>query len=150
MGPRIALVALTLSACALAQDIVLPDGKAKKIVEQTCTECHGLEHVVNASLSPDEWKHTVDNMIKRGATLSKEDRETVLEYLAVYFAQEKVNVNTASVVQLQSTLELTAAEADAIIEHRKANGKFKDLESLRKVTGVDAKKIDAKKDLVTF
>lgn len=152
MGPVKTAVATALlaSASALAQDIVLPDGKAKKLVENTCTECHGLEHVVNAALSPAQWRETVHDMVKRGATLSKDDMETVIDYLTVYFAQEKVNVNTASAVELQSSLELTSGEADAIVAHRKANGKIKDIETLRKVEGLNAKKIDAKKDVIAF
>jgi competence ComEA-like helix-hairpin-helix protein len=152
MGPvkNAAAIALLASAAAMAQDIVLPEGKAKKLVENTCTECHGLEHVVNAALSPTQWRETVHDMVKRGATLSKDDIDTVVDYLTVYFAQEKVNVNTASAVELQSSLELTANEADAIIAHRKENGKIKDIEALRKVAGLNAKKIDAKKDLLAF
>jgi competence ComEA-like helix-hairpin-helix protein len=145
-----AAAALLISAAAMAQDIVLPEGKAKKLVEQSCTECHTLENVVNAALSPSQWRETVHDMVKRGATLSKDDIETVVDYLTVYFAQEKVNVNAASAVELQSSLELTAAEADAIIAHRKEKGKIKDIEALRKVAGLDAKKVDAKKDVLAF
>ena len=140
----------TIAVYAMAQDIVLPDGKAKKLVENTCTECHGLEHVANASLTPEQWRTTVNDMVKRGATLSKDEIETVLDYLTVYFAQEKINVNKASAVELQSALELTPAEADAIVAFRKQHGNFKDLDALRKATGVDAKKIDAKKDVIAF
>jgi competence ComEA-like helix-hairpin-helix protein len=145
-----AAAALLISAAAMAQDIVLPEGKAKKLVEQSCTECHTLENVVNAALSPSQWRETVHDMVKRGATLSKDDIETVVDYLTVYFAQEKVNVNAASAVELQSSLELTAAEADAIIAHRKEKGKIKDIEALRKVAGLDVKKVDAKKDVLAF
>jgi len=152
MGPRLAAAAAVflIASCAMAQDIVLPDGKAKKLVENTCTECHGLENVVNATLTPEQWRTTVNDMVKRGATLSKEDIETVLDYLTVYFAQEKINVNTASAVQLQTALELTPAEADAVVSFRKENGKFKDIDALRKVAGVNSKKIDAKKDVIAF
>jgi competence ComEA-like helix-hairpin-helix protein len=152
MGPAKSAFAAALlaSASAFAQDIVLPEGKAKKLVENTCTECHGLDNVVNATLSGAQWRETVHDMVKRGATLSKDDIDTVVDYLTVYFAQEKVNVNTASAVELQSSLELTSAEADAIVNHRKENGKIKDIEALRKVAGLNGKKIDAKKDVLTF
>ena len=71
---RPALVLFGLSLSLYAQDIVLPDGKAKTLIQNTCTECHGLDMVVSSNMSPDEWKTTLDQMIKRGATLNKDER----------------------------------------------------------------------------
>lgn len=142
--------ALVLAASVPAQDVVLPEGKAKALVQSTCSECHGLDTVVSAGQNAEKWRATVNKMVKKGAMLSPEEIETVVEYLAVYFAQEKVNVNTASSLELQNSLQLTAAEAEAVVGHRKANGNFKDIEALRKVTGLEAKKLDAKKDQIIF
>ncbi len=147
MRPAIVLFGLSLSL--YAQDIVLPDGKAKTLIQNTCTECHGLDMVVSSNMSPDEWKSTLDQMIKRGATLNKDEREVVLEYLTVYFSAEKLNVNTATAEQLKSGLQLTDAEAEAVIAARKS-AKIKDLEAFRKVKDVDPKKIEAKKGQLTF
>jgi hypothetical protein len=147
MRPAIVLFGLSLSL--YAQDIVLPDGKAKTLIQNTCTECHGLDMVVSSNMSPDEWKTTLDQMIKRGATLNKDEREVVLEYLTVYFSAEKLNVNTATAEQLKSGLQLTDAEAEAVIAARKS-AKIKDLEAFRKVKDVDPKKIEAKKGQLTF
>ena len=146
---RPALVLFGLSLSLYAQDIVLPDGKAKTLIQNTCTECHGLDMVVSSNMSPDEWKTTLDQMIKRGATLNKDEREVVLEYLTVYFSAEKLNVNTATAEQLKSGLQLTDAEAEAVIAARKF-AKIKDLEAFRKVKDVDPKKIEAKKGQLTF
>ncbi len=147
MRPAIVLFGLSLSL--YAQDIVLPDGKAKTLIQNTCTECHGLDMVVSSNMSPDEWKTTLDQMIKRGATLNKDEREVVIEYLTVYFSAEKLNVNTATAEQLKSGLQLTDAEAEAVIAARKS-AKIKDLEAFRKVKDVDPKKIEAKKGQLTF
>jgi competence protein ComEA len=143
-------VAVLMGAPAFAQDVVLPDGKAKPIVESACSECHGLDQVVEAGMSAADWKATVNRMVKKGASLSPEQIDMVAEYLAVYFAADKINVNTATADQLKNALQLTASEAEAIVSYRKANGNFKDLAALEKVTGVDPKKIDAKKDLIAF
>jgi competence ComEA-like helix-hairpin-helix protein len=134
----------------MADDIVLPAGKAKTLIENTCTECHGLDQVVGSAMSSDAWRSTVKSMVKKGATLSPEEIDTVVDYLSVYFAPEKVNVNTAGAQELQAGLGMTAAEAAAVMQHRKDNGNFKDLAGLQKVAGLDAKKIDAKKDLIVF
>src|SRR4051794_32510923 len=91
---------------------------------------------------------TVKNMVRRGATLSPEQIDTVVDYLSVYFAPEKINVNTAAAQDLQSGLSLTAEEAGAVVAYRKQNGNFKDLAGLQKVPGLSAKKIEAKKDSI--
>lgn len=144
------IVSLAAALPAFADDVVLPDGKAKTLIENTCTECHGLEQVVNNPMTAEKWRSTVNRMVKKGATLSPEEIDTVVEYLSVYFPPDKVNVNTATSQEIQAGLRFTAAEADAIVEYRKANGNFKDLAALEKVAGLDAKKIEAKKDQVAF
>jgi competence ComEA-like helix-hairpin-helix protein len=135
---------------AVKDDIVLPDGKAKTLIENTCTECHGLDTIVSNPMPAEKWRGTVKSMVKRGATLSADEIDTVVDYLTVYFSQDKVNVNTAGPQELQDGLKLTVAEATAVLQHRKANGAFKDLAGLLKVAGLDAKKVEAAKDSITF
>jgi len=147
---RVVLIALLIAASALGQDVVLPDGKAKAVVESACADCHGLEKIVDNPMTSEKWRTTVEKMVKKGASVSPEQIDMVVDYLSVYFAPEKVNVNTATSQELQTSLQLTAAEADAIVQYRKANGNFKDLTSLSKVTAVDAKKLESKKDLLVF
>ena len=147
---RLVLVSTALCGAAFAQDIVLPDGKAKPFIQSACTECHGLDQVVSNPMSSEKWRATVNKMIKKGANLPAEQIDTVVDYLSVYFAPDKINVNTASSQDLQTTLQLTAAEADAVVAYRKANGDFKGLADLAKVGAVDAKKIESKKDLIAF
>lgn len=147
---RVFAFLLLSSLPVLAQDIVLPDGKAKPIIESACTECHGLDQVVQSGMSASDWRATVNRMIKKGASVSPDQIDEVVEYLSVYFVPDKTNVNTATADQLKNGLQLSDAEAAAIVQYRKANGNFKDLASLEKVTAVDAKKIEAKKDLISF
>jgi competence protein ComEA len=144
------LACLLAAAPSLAQDIVLPDGKAKSIVEGACTDCHGLDQVVQSGKSREEWRATVNRMVKKGASLTPEQIDTVVDYLSVYFVTDKTNVNTATADQLRNGLSLTPAEAQAIVDYRNANGTFKDLDSLKKVAGLDPKKIEAKKDSIAF
>ena len=77
----------------------------------------------------------------------------VVEYLAKNFPAEeipKINVNKAKAIELESGLSLKRSEAAAIIEYREKNGNFKSIEDLKKVPGVDAAKIEAKKDRLIF
>lgn len=145
---------LATFACLLALPIVLPaqdlpDGPGKRLVQEVCTGCHGLESVTSQRASKQGWQDTVDYMIQRGATAKEDEIKTMVEYLAKNFAA-KTNVNKASAKALAAELELTAQEGEAIVSFRKANGDFKNFESLAKVPGVDGKKLESKKDSVTF
>ena len=147
---RLLISASLFAAIVYAQDVVLPDGKAKSIVENACAECHGLDQVVSSGMSADDWRKTVNRMVKKGASVTPDQIDSVVEYLSVYFVPDKTNVNAANSQQLRDTLQLTEAEAKAIVDYRTANGNFKDLASLEKVPGVDAKKIEAKKSAISF
>jgi competence protein ComEA len=149
-GLLVSVLVLFSAGAVLAQDIVLPDGKAKKLIEETCSECHGLDQVVTNAMPSDAWRTTVKSMVKKGAKLTPDELDSVVDYLTVYFSPDKVNVNAATPKEMQNGLGMTAAEAAAIAEYRKANGNFKDIASLQKVPGVDAKKIEAKKDQIVF
>jgi len=142
-------VLISFFALPLVKAQELPDGPGKRLVEEICTGCHGLESVTSQRATRQGWESTVDYMIQRGASMKEEDARVIVDYLAKNFAA-KVNVNKASAKDIASGLDLTAQEADAIVNYRKANGDFKDWDSLTKVAGVDAKKLAAKKDLVIF
>ena len=92
-------------------------------------------------------------MIARGAQGSDEDFQAILDYLSKNFlgeAARPLNVNTATSVELESVLLLLRKEAAAVIAYREKNGLFKSVDDLKKVPGIDAKKIDAQKDRLYF
>jgi competence protein ComEA len=66
-------------------------------------------------------------------------------------AAGKVNINTASAAELDKQLPgIGPVLAGRIVEYRAANGPFKTLDDLRKVTGLTKAVIDKIKDLITF
>jgi len=145
---RILLLSVTsfaLLSVAQAQD--LPEGKGKDVVEKICTACHGLDAIVTMHVNKDGWSDTVNDMKSRGADGSNADFDAIIAYLAKYFGAE-VNVNKATAKELQD-LDLTAAEADAIVKGRPAAG-YKTLADLGKVQGVDVKKLEPLKDRIKF
>jgi competence protein ComEA len=85
----------------------------------------------------------------RGADASDDDFKTIVDYLAKYQGPE-VNMNKATAQDLQSNLDLTAAEAAAIVKYRTDNGTFKTFADVQKVSGVDAKKLEPLKGRLTF
>ena len=52
-------------------DYVLPDGGAKKLVEDNCTICHNLRNVVNSNKSAEDWDNTVNMMMAAGAPITR-------------------------------------------------------------------------------
>ena len=87
-------------------------------------------------------------MIEKGAAGSEEDFKRVFGFLRRHHG--KVYINTATPDEITTTLGLSTKDADAIVAYRKANGSFKDLESVKKVPDVDLKTLEAHKDAVAF
>ncbi len=128
-----------LIAGAWAQD--LPDGKGKDLVEDRCSSCHGLDLLLAEHDSKAQWSQIVNEMVSRGATGSAEELATIVDYLATNFGPEvaKINVNTAAVEEMQTSLKLTPQEAGAIVQYRKDHGKINDWATLSKIPGIDPK-----------
>lgn len=126
----------------------LPDDRSKQAVQKVCSGCHELETVIGSLRTRIGWQQSVDDMIARGAEGSDAEIAAVVEYLTSFFG--KVNVNTASAKDLETSLGLSAKEAEAIIGYRQQNGKFKDFEQLRNVPGVSGDKLQAKRSRIAF
>ena len=60
-----------------------------------------------------------------------------------------INLNTATVVELESLPGIGAKTAERIIEHRQKNGSFKKIEELMNVRGVGEKSFLKLKPLIT-
>src|SRR4029077_16109537 len=72
-------------AFAFGQDVVLPDGEGKKIVEDKCTVCHDLTCVAKQHVNTDEGTDMVKSMVASGATLSDAETPVVVDYLVKNF-----------------------------------------------------------------
>jgi competence protein ComEA len=128
----------------------LPDSPGKAVVEKMCTPCHGLENVIRARMTKDRWGSVVDDMVSRGATGTDDEIDQVIAYLATNFSRKKVNVNKASAADVAAALEISPADAAAIVAYRTDKGNFKGLQDVMKVPGIDTKKIEATKDRLEF
>jgi competence protein ComEA len=146
------LIAL-LSVVGASAQTKLPDGPGRAVFERMCTSCHGIESIVRSRNSRERWGEVVDDMVSRGAQGTDDEIEMVIDYLAANFsktAAQKVNVNQAPAADLASGLSISAKEADAIVGFRTDHGPLKELDDLKKVPGIDAKKVDGWKDRVDF
>lgn len=64
-------------------------------------------------------------------------------------AAKVVNVNTATVAQLEHVKGIGAALAKRIVEYRKIHGTFKSLDGLTHVKGIGKKTLDHFRDALT-
>ena len=154
------LLALLIPRLQAQSNSQLPEGKGRETVEKMCGgACHDLEVVTSERLSKQGWTNTVDTMISRGATGTDEEIAAVIDYLAEHFGREKppesataskINVNTETAKQLAADLAIAIEEAQAIVDYREKEGKFKNWDDLKKVPRVDTKKLESKKDRIVF
>jgi len=130
----------------------LPDGPGKNETMDKCNTCHGIEIVAGVTQSREQWDTTIGAMINRGADIDDATAAIILDYLGAYLSPKpaKINVNKAAAKELETGLEISAKEAEAIVKYRDQHGAFKDWRELTKVDGVDARKIEAKKDVIAL
>ena len=149
MRPLLLFLGVTL--CAPAQS--LPEGSGKELVEVICSSCHSTERIAAQHKTRPQWQDKVLEMLQEETDVTQAEKDKIVDYLAKSFPAKidvKVNVNTAAAKDLQTGLELSAENAAAIVRYREQNGAFKALDDLKKVPGVDAATIEAKKDRLEF
>ena len=57
------------------------DPEATLVLNRSCVSCHGLDRIMNSRHSPDEWRVISIEMKTRGATITDEDLERLVEWL---------------------------------------------------------------------
>lgn len=146
----VAIPTLFLAAALLpaAQDN-LPEDKDKETFVKMCSNCHAIDRVVKVKFSKKFWAATVDDMVSRGAEGTEEEVEAVLGYLVRHFSKP-INVNSATAKDLQDSLSMKPADAEAFLKFRTDNGPFKTLEDVAKVPGLNPKLIDTYKNIIQF
>jgi competence protein ComEA len=130
----------------------LPDAPGKDVTVKACGTCHEARRAASVRLTRDGWAAVIDSMQKRGAKVSETEFPVILDYLSTHFlgaAPQPLNLNTAAQIDLESAGGLLRREAAAVIKYREKHGRFKSVDDLRKVPGLDFKKIQSRKDAVT-
>jgi competence protein ComEA len=129
----------------------LPDGPGKEATVQACGVCHETVRAASVRLTRDGWAEVIDGMIARGARVSDADYPVILDYLSTYFlgeAARPLNVNTAAQIDLEAVAGLLRSEAAAVIKYREEHGRFKTLDDLKNVPGLDFQKIESRRDFI--
>jgi competence protein ComEA len=148
-----AALLITWSHAASAQ-AQMPEGPGKDAVVRMCGTCHPVERAASVRLTREGWQDTIGKMMTLGAKGSDEDVKAVLEYLSTHYkgeAGKPLNLNTATSIDLESITMFLRKESAAWIAWRSKNGPCKTVDDLKKVPGVDFKKIDERRErLVCF
>ena len=121
---------------------------AEATLERVCVACHPFENIIKTRRTVPEWNEQVTQMAMRGAPGTDTDFTLVRKYMARYYGV--VRVNSASAEELSAVLGVSSKTAAALVEYRKANGRFTDLASLTKVEGVDKAKLEENADALRF
>lgn len=146
------ILAASLTPGARAAE--LPDGAGKDILLRACTGCHKAEEFLSYRHTKEEYQAIVQRMGQRGARASSEELDIIADYLAENFLKvedpNKINVNKATAKEIETGLNLTAKEAEAIVGYRERHGEYHAWGDLLVIYGVDGKKIEAAKERMSF
>jgi competence ComEA-like helix-hairpin-helix protein len=137
---KVCLTLLSVALVASAQDARRPSA----LLQEACTACHGLNRL-ETTKNRGEWQETVERMVNSGADVKPEEMKGLVGFLVRYYG-DNININTATAQQLQDEMDMTPAEAEAIIKARSENGNFKSYADIQKIKGLDPKRFDPIKD----
>ena len=130
----------------------LPDGPGKDVTQSVCSLCHdAASAVLGKQWNKDEWERKVIEMLQEEPDVTREERTAIVEYLSTFFRPGgKIYINKSVAKVLEGALEISSEAANAIVRFRDRNGDFKSPDDLKKVPGVDAARVERKKDLLIF
>jgi len=135
----------------------MPDGPGKQFILMQCTACHQPDHFTKYHHTSEEWQVIVARMGTRVPGATKPDLDAVLKYFVTNYPKveapedpNKVNMNKAAAKDIETRLDLTAPEAEAIVHYRETHGDFKEWRDMLIIYGVDGKKIQARQERMAF
>ena len=115
---------------------------------RVCGTCHKADRAVSTRRTRQQWEENIDLMVTKGMKASDEDLTKVLDYLVSQYG--KVNLNRAQPAEIVEVLGLTTKEAEAIVKHRKETARFEEFDDLGKVPGLDLKKLEKRRESISF
>jgi competence protein ComEA len=145
-GVFVTVLVSTLVTAAMQDKF--PDGQGKPELVKACSGCHDAEIVLANLKTPGEWAETLQNMAQQGAEATPGEWGLIEKYLDLNLAM--IVINKAAAEELQLTMDVTRDVADAVVKYRRDNGPFKSVDDVKKVAGVDAAKVTARKSRFAF
>lgn len=87
---------------------------------------------------------------KKEQLQTNEVNDTEGSNMASATSNEKVNINTADLTQLQTLSGIGIKKAEAILTYREENGNFKSIEELKEVSGIGEKTVEKLRASITI
>ena len=69
-----------LSTILVADVFAIEDGA--KLLDSRCSVCHSSERPKSKQKTPEQWETTVSRMMGKGAQLTQEEKQILLDYLS--------------------------------------------------------------------
>ena len=86
--------------------------------------CHSPTAVIGKQGTKQWWQAKVTEMLQEVTDVPDSDVDTIVDYLAKNFPIVKINVNKASAKDLETGLELTSKESEAIVQLSRSQRQF--------------------------
>jgi hypothetical protein len=123
------------------------DQAAKATFESVCSTCHDPAVATTTLRSVAEWNEIIDLMIGNGASASDAQFAEIQGYLARRYG--KVNVNRASLEELQAVMDVAAPTAQAILDLRSTR-RLTSAEDLAGVGGLTSARLQSLRSHLQF
>jgi len=114
------ILAIVMAGATVTAQQSLPAGAGLDVLNKRCLACHEADLIAGQKLSAAGWTNSVAKMVRWGATVTDEERDVLVPYLAQHFAPRPA-VSHAPAAAGAATYQrvcLTCHEAD-IIEQQK-------------------------------
>ena len=145
------LIGITFAVARPAAAQSFPDGPGKDVFESVCSLCHTPSAVMGKQWTKSQWESKIIEMLQEEPGVTAKERDAIVEYLSANFKPGgKIYINKAAAKDLATALDISTQEAEAIVGYREEKGSFKTADDVKKVPGVNAAKIDGKKNLLEF
>lgn len=96
----------------------LPPGRGSDLISVVCTQCHSLAPILLLRDGAQGWRNFVQEMVMRGAQLTPEEAETVIQYLAENFGPGKNLPATGSGTGAETKVSLPPGAGKELVEGR--------------------------------
>ncbi len=148
LAATIAVSAQQAPAAAPQEPSAAADAKGAATFARVCSLCHDGARILSNRRSKSQWTEVIEKMMERGAQVSDEDFEVVMDYLLRHYG--RINVNKAEAEDLAIVVGVSKKDAEAIVRFRQAQGDFPDFDALAKVPEIDLEKLSKGRDAITF
>jgi hypothetical protein len=74
-------LSLWFGPAAGAQEAQLPQGPAKALVVEACTQCHAVSIITDQKRTAEDWSDILNRMVDLGAPINSQQQAEILTYL---------------------------------------------------------------------